>query len=106
MFVTKAKMARTMMVIALTCSGVGLTGVTSLLAVQTPAILAPPPQDNEPNLSNKDAGNEDAKERAETSPVGLVHDFGKVQRGTQLKHAFRIVNTSDVPLRIISVYTH
>lgn len=36
-------------------------------------------------------------------PDGLTHDFGKVPFGTQLKHGFRVVNTSKVPLRLISV---
>ena len=36
-------------------------------------------------------------------PDGLSHDFGKVQQGAQLYHAFRIVNTSKVPLRITSI---
>jgi hypothetical protein len=36
-------------------------------------------------------------------PDGLRHDFGKVQRGTQARHTFRVVNTSAVPLRIVSL---
>jgi hypothetical protein len=40
---------------------------------------------------------------AETFPDGLWHDFGIVPRGKMLKHAFRLVNTSDVPLRIVSL---
>jgi RNA polymerase sigma-70 factor (ECF subfamily) len=36
-------------------------------------------------------------------PDGRKHDFGKVQRGALLKHTFRIVNTSDVPLQLTSV---
>lgn len=36
-------------------------------------------------------------------PDGESHDFGIVQRGAQLYHAFRIVNTSDVPMKIVSV---
>ena len=36
-------------------------------------------------------------------PDGVVHDFGKVPRGIQARHAFRIVNTSDVPLRILAL---
>ncbi|MBI3822219.1 MAG: hypothetical protein HY289_06010 [Planctomycetes bacterium] len=36
-------------------------------------------------------------------PDGLAHDFGTVQCGAQLYHAFRIVNTSDVPMKIASV---
>jgi hypothetical protein len=33
-------------------------------------------------------------------PDGKTHDFGKVPRGTLARHAFRIVNTSDAPIRI------
>jgi Protein of unknown function (DUF1573) len=36
-------------------------------------------------------------------PDGTSHDFGKVPRGTQAKCAFRIVNRSDVPIRIGSI---
>jgi hypothetical protein len=86
MFVTKIKIARTMLLVVLTCSGVCLTGYS------------------------KDAGNEDAKKFAgETKtvtmfPDGLEYDFGKVQRGTLAKHVFRVVNTSNVPLQIVSLY--
>ena len=50
-----------------------------------------------------------AKERepAETVdpmfPDGVVHDFGKLKRGTDAKWSFRIVNNSAVPLKIVSV---
>jgi hypothetical protein len=36
-------------------------------------------------------------------PDGLVHDFGKLPRGVQARHAFRVVNTSGVPLQILSL---
>ena len=53
------------------------------------------------------ASNEDEKVSAETNatlfPDGLVHDFGKVQRGRQVRHVFRVVNLSDVPLRVVSL---
>lgn len=53
------------------------------------------------------ASNEDDKVSAETNipmfPDGLVHDFGKVQRGTQAWHVFRVVNPYNVPLRIVSL---
>jgi hypothetical protein len=32
-------------------------------------------------------------------PDGRSHDFGAVQSGSIVKHSFRIVNTSDVPLQ-------
>jgi Ankyrin repeats (many copies)/Protein of unknown function (DUF1573) len=38
-------------------------------------------------------------------PNGRDHDFGRVARGAYCKHAFRIVNTADVPLEITSVRT-
>jgi hypothetical protein len=55
-----------------------------------------------------DAGNEDENVFAVTLaakmfPDGRVHEFGKVQPGTQARHAFRIVNTSGAPLRIVSL---
>jgi hypothetical protein len=45
-------------------------------------------------------------ELAPMFPNGVEHDFGTVRPGTQLRHAFRIVNTSNVPLQIISVRIH
>ncbi len=54
-----------------------------------------------------DKADEDRKEFAETTgilfPDGQEYDFGKVQRGTQLRHAFRIVNVSYMPLHIVSL---
>jgi hypothetical protein len=40
---------------------------------------------------------------ADMFPDGCDHDFGKVRRGPLLQHAFRIVNTSGMPLRIIGL---
>lgn len=36
-------------------------------------------------------------------PDGIVHDFGKVPKGMQAKHAFRVVNTFKVPLNIVAL---
>lgn len=36
-------------------------------------------------------------------PDGFEHDFGKVPSGVQARHVFRIVNTSKVPLEIVSL---
>lgn len=36
-------------------------------------------------------------------PDGVAHDFGKVPRGPHARHAFRIVNTSSVPLQVVSL---
>lgn len=36
-------------------------------------------------------------------PDGRECDLGKVKHGTVVKHTFRIVNTSHVPLEILSV---
>jgi hypothetical protein len=59
------------------------------------------------NLPDRDAANEDAIKFADPTatmfPDGVKHDFGKVQYGTIVKHTFRIVNTSNVPLRILSL---
>jgi hypothetical protein len=107
MFVTKIKIATTVMLMALTSGGVCLTGYSSMQAGYSAPIQAPPPQDNDAKLSEKDAGNADANKLAENAdkmfPDGLEHDFGRVQRGTQAKHAFRVVNTSNVTLRVISL---
>jgi hypothetical protein len=55
------------------------------------------------------AGHEDdavlPRTAATLFPDGFVHDFGKVQRGTLVRFAFRFVNASDVPLRVLSLRT-
>lgn len=98
MFVTKTKIAAAIMLLALLGSGVCLTRYSS---GQSAPIEPPPPA----KPAEKDARNDDANKPVEKSPLGLVHDFGKVPRGTQLRHTFRIINTSDVPLRILSART-
>jgi len=37
------------------------------------------------------------------NPLTIVYDFGQVKRSTLCKHAFRLVNTSPRPLRIVSL---
>jgi hypothetical protein len=39
----------------------------------------------------------------ESSPFAMAHDFGKLKYETKASHAFCIVNSSDVPLRVVSV---
>jgi hypothetical protein len=82
-FVTKIRLGTAITLMSLTCSGICA------------------------KLPEVDAGNENAMRFAETSttmfPDGLDHDFGKVRSGTQAEHAFRVVNTSNVPLRVISL---
>ncbi len=36
-------------------------------------------------------------------PDGFKHDFGQVPCGMKVKHVFRIVNKSGVPLEIVSL---
>jgi hypothetical protein len=105
MFPTRIKIAPTVMLAALTCSGAGVVAYGTMRAGQnapTPAPLTPAP-DTQANPAKADTAKKQAKKPAEVSPLGFVHDFGKVKRGTIAKHAFRIVNTSDVPLQIVSV---
>jgi len=82
---------------------IALPLVLSMLAGQP----VPPPMDPKVQLPRVDldekkvefGDNIDEK----LFPDGLSHDFGQVQRGTQLRHAFRVVNTTNKPLRISSV---
>jgi hypothetical protein len=85
MIATSKKAVRTiMLMVALTVSGVCLA-----------------------NLPDRDAANEDAIKFADPTatmfPDGVKYDFGRVQRGSIVEHTFRIVNTSNVPLRIIAL---
>ena len=43
---------------------------------------------------------------AKMFPDGRHFDFGKAKAGTIVRHTFRVVNTSDVPLEIVSVRRH
>jgi Ankyrin repeats (many copies)/Protein of unknown function (DUF1573) len=46
---------------------------------------------------------ENADAKVNRFPDGQSHDFGKVAYGAYVKHTFRLLNTADVPLEIISV---
>ena len=67
---------------------------------QTDHPLAPPMPEGR---DTKPTENKDVNRPAEMCPVGLAHDFGKVQTGTIAKHTFRFVNTSDNPLQVIDL---
>jgi hypothetical protein len=93
MFMTKGKVATTSaMVTVLVFGGLYLRRDTSMQAGQDTPTQAPPSK------------GKDAKEPAEKIyvkfPDGLEHDFGKVYRGEQCRHAFRLVNRSKGPVHI------
>lgn len=109
------KALQTVTLITLACGGISIMGSTAISPAadtppltppsqesnaQPPAPQAPPPQD----LTNAPAAKAEEKEAPSPTmaPFGLVHDFGKVPSGI-VKHAFRIFNTSDVPLQVPSV---
>jgi hypothetical protein len=67
-----------------------------------PPPSAPPPSaDAKPPAEDEE--NKDVVKPSERAPFCMVHDFGKVQRGTILQHSFRIRNVSDVPLQMVSL---
>ena len=69
-----------------------------------PWALAPDPRDALEELSELIRTRLDKAANLNSSfPDGVAYDFGKVERGILPYHAFRIVNTSDAPLRIISL---
>jgi hypothetical protein len=94
MSVTKARIATATVLITLAGSGVCLTGYCAMQAGQDEPSQATPAQ-------------EKAKPPAEKNdkmfPGGSEYDFGNVPRGLQARHAFRVVNSSGVLLRILSV---
>lgn len=72
---------------------------TMLLVLGLAALGAAPPV--RPTVS----ASPDAKSAAEDAkmfPDGRHYDFGKAKAGTIVQHTFRVVNTSDVPLQLIS----
>src|SRR5690349_8122583 len=59
-------------------------------------------QELPPEMNAENEGPKKPSEKIDQMfPDGLEHDFGKVERGEQLKYAFRIVNISSAPLRIM-----
>lgn len=74
------------------------------------AVLPPPPRpaDFSPPAGTDTAtktADKDEKKPVELAPFGIVHDFGKLRRGTIANHVFRIVNTSEAPLRVVRLRT-
>jgi hypothetical protein len=86
-------------------SGVGLTWCFSRHAGRSTSIQTALPRDTVAQQPEKDAGNQDAKKTDKMFPDGLDYDFGNVTRGTQCVHSFRVVNTSNIPLHILSLRT-
>jgi hypothetical protein len=147
MFVTRIKLATTILLTPLTCSAICLAGHPSMEARQSAPIQAPLPQDKDAKLSGMDAehpaekgdemggdsgsgrpnvvgcsgiaaSTDDSLSPAEGNsrtvddsviiadkmfPDGIEYDFGKVTRGKQYKHTFRIVNTTNAPLKMLSL---
>jgi hypothetical protein len=100
MFVTKITIGMTISMLALAAS-------SSIRFAKSAPVQASVRQARDVKGPEKSAGIEDAKTLTETTailfPDGLVHDFGKVLRGTQATHTFRIVNRSNVALQIVSL---
>jgi len=103
MFARKIKISISFFVLALTVGAFFLARHSLMLAEQPPPIQSAPPQKSIADGSEKGAEDKEATKPVGWAPFGFVHDFGKVPRGTPCKHSFRIVNLSNVPLRIISL---
>ena len=73
---------------------------TMLLVLGLAALGAAPPV--RPTVSASPDAKMDAED-AKMFPDGRHYDFGKVKAGTMVRHTFRVVNTSDSPLEIVSV---
>jgi hypothetical protein len=101
MVVSKRMIATAIVLSGLTCNGLCMTAFSSI-----PTGPNLPTQDAPPiKMVQQRPIYERVDQKDDMFPDGRVHDFGKVAQGTICKHAFRIVNTSDVPLRIIGVRT-
>jgi hypothetical protein len=97
MFARKIRIPISFLLFSLTLGAILLAWHSSMLAEQ-PAPIQPAP----PEITDMTEKGPEDKQAAKPAPFGFVHDFGDVPRGTPCKHSFRIVNTSNVPLRIIS----
>jgi hypothetical protein len=93
------------MLMALTCSAVCVTGYPTMQAAQPGPPVPPLLSDREARTPDKkdDIKITEVSNEEKMFPDGLYHDFGTMPRGTQAYHAFRVVNTSSMPLRIHSV---
>ena len=80
MFMTLMQVGTTALLMALTCGGLCLPG----------------------RSSNK-IENRPAEKADKMFPDGREHDFGNVIRGLPCTHSFRIVNTHNVPLKIVEL---
>ena len=89
--VKNIKIATAILLMALECNSVCLTA--QAFASDCPVLPMPK------QAAEKPLGEIDEK----MFPDGFAIDFGKVPRGMQVKHAFRIINTSNVPIQIVSV---
>ncbi|MBI1830184.1 MAG: DUF1573 domain-containing protein [Planctomycetes bacterium] len=65
--------------------------------------VPPPSQTHAPPAAKEEPAKPIGELDDKMFPDGDAFDFGKVPRGVKVKHVFRIVNTSNVPLRIVSV---
>jgi hypothetical protein len=100
MFARRIKITIPFFLLGLALGIIFLTRHSSMLAEQ--AAPPVPPKNSIADTSEKGAEDKEATRPIEWAPFGFVYDFGKVPRGTPCKHSFRIVNTSGVPIRIIS----
>jgi hypothetical protein len=85
-----------------------LTAVFALSFSFTPQPGQPVPPPTDPNAKSPpvvDSPKIEAANKIDPRmfPDGLSHDFGTVERGTPLRHVFRIVNTTGKQLKISSV---
>jgi hypothetical protein len=84
-------------------------GVSAYCAMQPKPPVPPPAQPVDPNARPAEMKEappvavKPSKAGAKVLPDDLSHDFGIVPSGTRATHTFRFTNTSDVPLRIVSL---
>jgi hypothetical protein len=97
------KIATATMLVALTCSDISLTELSSVQAGAPDPPPPPSPQGKDFKVHNKAAEKPAEKIDEKMFPDGYTFDFEKVPHGALVKHAFRIVNMSNVPLQIVSV---
>lgn len=110
MLVTNIIVATTVTLAILTCRSLCLNRQLPVQAGETAPALRPQQPNNNDTPPHQERQSARSNETQNTSqdpdkmfPDGLKYDFGEVPTGGLYKHSFRIVNTSTVPLRLVSL---
>jgi hypothetical protein len=99
-------MIRITIAVLLTLTALGVSAYCAMQPEPPVPLPTPPVDPNARPAEKKEAppvAVKPFKAGTKVLPDNLSHDFGIVPYGTRATHTFRFTNTSDVPLRIVSL---